>query len=106
MPHVLELLRTSLNKLKSKYNRHINLLGSLETFVNFIHVIIILVETFINVACYSQKSAVKVRQVAYEVRCRKCLRRMFRSVTICAKHSDMSKQSTDGGERFIFPYLT
>ena len=86
MPRGLELLKTSLNKLQKK-NRLVNLLGSLQAFVSFIHVILNLTDTFINVACVSQKSAVTYRQVADEVTCHKCLRRMFKSVTICAERS-------------------
>lgn len=100
-----ELLTTSLIKLQTQYNRHVNLLGSLEAFVNFIHVILNWIVTFVDVACVSQKSAVKFRQVAYEGKSRKSLRRMLRSVTICAKHSDISQQSIDQRGRFSLPKL-
>lgn len=102
MPNDPELLTTSLIKLQTKYNRHFNLLGSLEAFVNFIHVILNWIVTFVDVACVSQKSAVKFRQVAFEVKSRKLLRRMLRSVTICAKRSDISQQSIDRRGRFSF----
>jgi len=106
MPNDLKLLKTYLIKLQTKYNRHVSLLGSLEAFVNFIHVILNWIVTFINVACVSQKSAVRFRQVAYEIKSRKCLRRMLRSVTICAKRSDISQQSIDLRGSFSLPKLT
>jgi len=101
-----ELLKTSLIKIQTKYNRHDNLLGSLEAFLNFIHVILNWIVTFVDVTCVSQKSAVKFRQVAYEVKSRKLLRRMLTSVTICATRSDISQQSIDRRGRFSLPKLT
>jgi len=106
MPHNLEFLPTSLIKLQTLYNRHVNFLGILEAFGNFIHVFLNWIVTFIRVACVSQKSAVKCRQAAYEVKCRKCLQSVLRSVTIRAQRSDISQQSIDRRERFSLLNIT
>jgi hypothetical protein len=106
MPQDLELLPTSLIKLQTEYNRHVNLLGSLEAFGNFIHMFLNWIVTFIKVACVSQESAVKCRQAAYKVKYRKCLQSMLRRVTIYAQPSDISQQSIDRHERFSLLNLT